>query len=49
MGGLGSSPPKLAPGTMLGRYKILLMSSFLELGHMKGTTKRQKSIYSQFI
>ena len=39
---------------MLGRYKISLMSSCLELGHaratyVKGTMKRQKSIYSKFI
>ena len=42
-----SAPP---PGTTLGRYKISLMSSYLELGHVRATMmKRQKSIYSKFI
>ena len=41
-GGLGElQPPQTCsappPGTMLGRYKISLMSSYLELGHARAT------------
>ena len=38
-GGGGLEPPQTCsappPGTMLGRYKISLMSSHLELGHVR--------------